>query len=57
MDRCRCGSYAINPRDHGREPNKDLHLCDVCYWRTRHDKLVSKLKSLQEKIKHDTPQT
>jgi len=30
-----CKSFAINPHLHGREPAKDLDLCDVCYWRTR----------------------
>lgn len=30
-----CGSYAINPEEHGREAGKDLDLCDVCYWRKR----------------------
>jgi hypothetical protein len=29
----RCGSFAINPEHHGRIPNIDLDLCDVCYWR------------------------
>ena len=32
---CKCGSYAINPHSNGRDPAVDLHLCDVCYWRTR----------------------
>jgi hypothetical protein len=36
MSACRdCGSMAINPHCHGREPEVDLDLCDVCYWRTR----------------------
>jgi hypothetical protein len=30
-----CGSYAINPRDHGRVFGVDAGLCDVCYWRKR----------------------
>ena len=30
-----CGSYAINPSDHGRTEGVDLDLCDVCYWRKR----------------------
>ena len=30
-----CGSYAINPKAHGRDPGVDLDLCDVCYWRKR----------------------
>ena len=34
MEKCkRCGSFAINENSHGRESGKDLHLCDVCYWR------------------------
>lgn len=33
----KCGSYAINPTAHGREPGIDLDLCDVCYWRARAD--------------------
>jgi len=36
MKQCkRCGSFAVNPHLHGREKGKDLHLCDVCYWRKR----------------------
>lgn len=35
MNRCDCGSYAINPTMHGREPDKRLDLCDVCYWLAR----------------------
>ena len=30
-----CGSYAINPGQHGRIEGADLDLCDVCYWRKR----------------------
>ena len=33
----RCGSYAINPGHYGRNQITDLDLCDVCYWRKRHD--------------------
>lgn len=29
----RCGSYAINPHQHGRQEGDRLDLCDVCYWR------------------------
>jgi len=32
--KCSCGSYAVNPNAHGRD-GSDLHLCDICYWRTR----------------------
>lgn len=35
MNACPCGSFAINPNRHGREPGVDTHLCDVCYWRKR----------------------
>lgn len=36
MKSCKdCGSWAINPREHGREPGVDFDLCDVCYWRHR----------------------
>ena len=38
-----CGSSAINPRLHGREENKDIDLCDVCYWRHRADLNFSNL--------------
>lgn len=37
--KCSCGSMAINPHCHGREPGVDLDLCDVCYWRARCGKL------------------
>lgn len=36
MDQCKiCESHAINPHCYGRDPNEDLDLCDVCYWRKR----------------------
>lgn len=36
MSQCkRCSSHAINPSLHGRQPDLDLDLCDVCYWRQR----------------------
>ena len=48
-ERCsRCGSYAINPHLHGRD-EKDLDLCDVCYWRKRYDEAVEKLRGLKTK--------
>jgi len=34
-NRCKCGSYAINPHLYGREKGVDTDLCDVCYWRKR----------------------
>lgn len=30
-----CASFAINPHLYDREPDVDLNLCDVCYWRKR----------------------
>lgn len=33
MDRCKCGSFAINEHAHGRIKGKHSDLCDVCYWR------------------------
>lgn len=39
----KCQSYAINPHLHGRD---DTHkdLCDVCFWRAKHDELQAKIK-------------
>ncbi len=34
MNKCACGSWAINHGSHGRD-GSDGHLCDVCYWRRR----------------------
>ena len=39
----RCGSYAINPEMHGREPKMYLGLCDVCYWRFKAEQSLSQL--------------
>lgn len=44
-----CGSYAINPGHHGREPGKNLHLCDVCYWRSEAARLIALL--IEERVK------
>jgi len=50
MEKCkRCGSHAINPSHHGREPGVDLDLCDVCYWRKRAEELSAKKKKLVSK--------
>jgi hypothetical protein len=38
MKKCKCGSYAINPCNHGRDANRNLDLCDVCYWREEANK-------------------
>ena len=48
MNQCKCGSYAINPRHHGREPGVDLHLCDVCYWRSRADRYREALEVVSQ---------
>lgn len=42
-----CGSYAINPRSHGRTPGVDEHLCDVCYWRVRAGRALEELEALR----------
>jgi hypothetical protein len=47
-----CASHAINPHRHGREPDVDLDLCDVCYWRKR---AVDWRKWPGEKPKNDDP--
>ena len=44
MNRCRCGSYAINPHLNGRKPGKRLELCDVCYWRAEHKEAADQLR-------------
>jgi hypothetical protein len=47
--RCeRCGSRAINPTAHGREPGIDTHLCDVCYWRNQAIDSLLANKQLQD---------
>ena len=47
-NRCTCGSYAINPHMHGRDPNEDTETeCDVCYWRNRHDKLKALVNDIE----------
>jgi hypothetical protein len=44
MKICKCGSFAINPQCHGRDPGVDLDLCDVCYWRVRAEKISRALE-------------
>jgi hypothetical protein len=47
MSNCkRCGSYAINPRLHGREADQDVGLCDVCYWRKRAEEAEKRVAEL-----------
>lgn len=54
MSRCKCGSFAINPSAHGRADGVDLDLCDVCYWRTRYDKLAAAEQAQAEIHEDDT---
>jgi dUTPase len=44
LNKCKCGSYAINPHLHGREKEIDIDLCDVCYWRKRAISKTTKVK-------------
>jgi hypothetical protein len=46
----RCGSFAINPHLHGRDPGEDLDLCDVCFWRKRAEEAVVKKNLTTERI-------
>ena len=49
MRECKeCGSQAINPRSDGREPDVDLDLCDVCYWRKRAETYEAFIKKARE---------
>lgn len=50
MNRCKCGSYAINPRLHGRNPNTDLDLCDVCYFKKRLEEVEQRLAYVEEEL-------
>ena len=50
MNRCRCGSYAINPHLNGRKPGKRLELCDVCYWRAEHKEAADQLRGAAKMI-------
>jgi hypothetical protein len=49
MKCCRiCGSMAINEHKHGRILNKDLDLCDVCYWRKQVKELFQYLEEIND---------
>lgn len=50
MNRCKCGSYAINHHLHGRN-GSDLDLCDVCYWRKRAATAAQEVEHLLETIR------
>ena len=50
MKKCaRCGSYAINHHSHGRD-GSGPELCDVCYWRSRAEKLAPVAQPTDEDI-------
>lgn len=49
MARCECGSYAINHHMHGRD-GSDGHLCDVCYWRKRAERLKTELTNTENQL-------
>ena len=49
MSRCKCGSYAINHRNHGRD-GTDGDLCDVCFWRKRAEKNGTEIDALNRYI-------
>jgi hypothetical protein len=53
MKQCKCGSYAINHHSHGRD-GSDGDLCDVCYWRTRAERLREERRTLYAKIEQLT---
>ena len=36
----RCYSQAINPHLHDRIEGRHPELCDVCYWRAEHERLL-----------------
>ena len=50
MNRCRCGSYAINQNLNGRKPGKHPELCDVCYWRAEHKEVSDQLRDAAKMI-------
>lgn len=41
-----CGSYAINHHRHGRD-GSDGDKCDVCYWRSRAERLAEALRTAE----------
>jgi hypothetical protein len=46
MEKCGCGSYAINLSRHGRD-GTDTDLCDVCYWKKRGERFDYATKELE----------
>ena len=49
MNRCKCGSYAINPNLFPRT-GKYLELCDVCYFKTRLEEVEQRLAEVGVKL-------
>lgn len=52
MQKCKCGSYAINHGSHGRD-GSDGDLCDVCYWRVRVDRSKKEEREACAKVCRD----
>lgn len=46
----RCGSFAINRHLQGRD-NDHRDLCDVCYWRKKHDLVALSLAESQARVR------
>lgn len=46
----RCGSDAINPQLHGRDPDFRWDLCDVCYWRERSEENTKRIVDLEKAL-------
>ena len=47
MNKCSCGSHAINPGYDGRLPGVMLDKCNVCYWRITAEKLQAEVASMK----------
>lgn len=57
MSKCKCGSYAINHRRHGRVPERHSDLCDVCYWRAEAAQArADALRWVLEQLDYKTPE-
>jgi Zn-finger protein len=50
MKQCKCGSYAINPHLHGRQPDLFTYMCDVCYWRHKAETAENLLECIKISI-------
>ena len=49
MNKCKCGSYAINHHMHGRGGSHP-ELCDVCYWRRKYTDVLHALVIANQQI-------